>query len=316
VLRISHSCLPRSRWDHVGLVVKLSPRQVYILEYAGGVFLYPLFTRLYTYFAVQGRMIVLRRLSLGRDRHELQGKVEAFVRGVLGQKPPSIEEIIMAVLKQEALLSAFISKLRGSREDDLSSLFCSKLIAAVYKDVGLLEHARSSGDFLPKHFSQRYDDYLDLQQGAVLGPETPISFEAVEEEISALRAQMAQQEWRPETAVRLVSGMYLSAREVGSAISRRFSRSDSAAPAQPPPPPVATRADDDDDPVPANMNRFGGACDDNAPVGASGGVQLASGVIVDEVENVADGGIYSPPPAVTGGLARGGKELRQPLLHL
>ena len=40
---------------------------------------------------------------------------------------------------------------------------------------------------------QAYDGYLDLQQGSMLGVETPICFEAVDDEIRALRAQMAQQ---------------------------------------------------------------------------------------------------------------------------
>ena len=34
-------CFTGSGWDHLGMVVKLSDSQVFILEYAGGVFLYP-----------------------------------------------------------------------------------------------------------------------------------------------------------------------------------------------------------------------------------------------------------------------------------
>ena len=75
-------CFTASTWDHCGMVVKFSSRHVFILEYAGGVFLYPLFTRLYTYYAIQGREIVLRRLLPGQDRVEMQRRVESFVRGV------------------------------------------------------------------------------------------------------------------------------------------------------------------------------------------------------------------------------------------
>ena len=64
----------------------------------------------------------------------------------------------------------------------MSSLFCSKLVAAVYKHVGLIGRDRMAGDFLPKHFSQECDGYIDLQLGA-LGPEIPISFEAVQAEV-------------------------------------------------------------------------------------------------------------------------------------
>ena len=77
-------CFTASTWDHIGIVVRFGPGQVFILEYAGGVYLYPLFTRLYTYYAVQGRAIVLRRLLPGQDRMDLQYRVEAFVRQVLG----------------------------------------------------------------------------------------------------------------------------------------------------------------------------------------------------------------------------------------
>ena len=185
-----------STWDHIGLVVKFpynAGHQVFILEYAGGVYLYPLFTRLYTYFAIQGRLIVLRRLLPGVSRDELQLELQHYVRGLLGQRPPSIKEMVLAVLKQETLLSGFVSKLRGGNadpdehEDDLSTTFCSKLVAVVYKHAGLIAPYRDSSEFLPKHFSQPFDAYVDLQRGALLGPEIPIDFESVQEEIERLR---------------------------------------------------------------------------------------------------------------------------------
>ena len=67
-------CFTASTWDHCGLVVKLSPKHVFILEYAGGVYLYPLFTRLYSYYAIQGREICIRRLGLAlRCRRRSRG---------------------------------------------------------------------------------------------------------------------------------------------------------------------------------------------------------------------------------------------------
>ena len=183
-----------STWDHIGLVVKFGSRHVFILEYAGGVYLYPLFTRLYTYYAVQGRVICLRRLLPGQDRTQMQKKVELFVRNVLGKSPPSISELLTAFLKQEGLITNFISSLNGEKEvqDSLETMFCSKLLAAIYKDIGLLAPHRASADFLPKHFSAAYDGYLDLQNGAILGPELPINFESVRTEIDALREQLAE----------------------------------------------------------------------------------------------------------------------------
>ena len=142
-----------------------------------------------SYYAIQGREIVIRRLKTKEPRSEMQQQVESFVKSVLGQKPPSIEEMVMAVLKQGPALNAFLSHLRGSKEieDDLSSLFCSKLVAAVYKHVGLIGPDRTLGDFLPKHFSAQFDGYVDLQGGAKLGPEITISFDAVQAEVDEVR---------------------------------------------------------------------------------------------------------------------------------
>ena len=219
-------CFTASEWDHIGLVVKFSSKHVYILEYAGGVYLYPLFTRLYTYYAIQGRNISLRRLLPGQDREAMQQKVETFVRTVLGHSPPSIQEMVVAVLKQETYISSFVSKMAGGGgekdnaltvansapvEDDLQTLFCSKLIAAVYKDVGLISPNRVSSDFLPKHFSQSYDGYLDLQKGALLGPELPINFESVKDEIEALQRRLAEEKaFKSEHVVRAVSEFYVN----------------------------------------------------------------------------------------------------------
>ena len=134
-------CFTASEWDHIGLVVKFSSKHVYILEYAGGVYLYPLFTRLYTYYAIQGRNISLRRLLPGQDREAMQQKVETFVRTVLGHSPPSIQEMVVAVLKQETYISSFVSKMAGGGgekdnaltvansapvEDDLRCKLCKK----------------------------------------------------------------------------------------------------------------------------------------------------------------------------------------------
>ena len=216
-------CFTASTWDHCGLVVKLSPKHVFILEYAGGVYLYPLFTRLYSYYAIQGREICIRRLKTPGPRIEMQAQVEGFVKSVLGDSPPSIEEMVMAVLKQGPALNTFLSKLRGNSsevEDDLSSLFCSKLVAAVYKHVGLIRRDRAAGDFLPKHFSQEFDGYIDLQGGASLSNEVPISFDAVHAEVEELKLRIAEREHmdraiKPEVLLSLVSSLYLAAREFG-----------------------------------------------------------------------------------------------------
>jgi len=135
--------------------------------------------------------------------------------------------MVVAVLKQETVLSGFISKLRGSSEsetasdpDDLSSIFCSKLIAVVYKHAGLIAPSRASSDFLPKHFSQAYDGYIDLQGGALLGPELPIDFESVQDDIEHIRELVKERSRkRPEEMLHAASEFWLG---IGDNIGKTF----------------------------------------------------------------------------------------------
>ena len=319
-------CFTASTWDHCGLVVKLSPKHVFILEYAGGVYLYPLFTRLYSYYAIQGREICIRRLKTPGPRIEMQAQVEGFVKSVLGDSPPSIEEMVMAVLKQGPALNTFLSKLRGNSsevEDDLSSLFCSKLVAAVYKHVGLIRRDRAAGDFLPKHFSQEFDGYIDLQGGASLSNEVPISFDAVHAEVEELKLRIAEREHmdraiKPEVLLSLVSSLYLAAREFGVGVPQatldaiKRLNCMPAIRSQPPSTPRLTAGAggkaggiNDDHASTASPGSFTSTstaetADAEADTEAAqqGGLELTSGPIVAEVEDVDDGGIYSPTAQV------------------
>jgi len=319
-------CFTASTWDHCGIIVKFSAKHVFILEYAGGVFLYPLFTRLYTYYAIQGREIVLRRLLPGQERGVMQRRIEKFVYSVLGNKPPSIEEIVVAVLKQESFITPIVSRLAGGTKkddevkDDLQTLFCSKLIAAAYKDIGLLGKHRKTSDFLPKHFSVQYDDYLDLQGGALLGPELPVSFDSVSAEVEKIKQTIAEDErQRPEATMRAISKLYMAATsgvsDFGAEVSERFrsmerglhgwsERADAAmskalsmeqssdAAGEVPSDGVDNDGDD------ARSSRASHSYSTSEPAMSrhvsSGGLQLQGGKFVDEILNVNDGGVYSP----------------------
>ena len=343
-------CFTASSWDHCGLVIKFGPRHVYILEYAGGVYLYPLFTRLYTYFAIQGREIHLRRLIPGQDREQMQRKVEEFVRGVLGQSPPSIQEMVVAVLKQERFISSFIAHLAGGAggagddgqpavEDDLQTLFCSKLIAAVYKDAGLLAPHRASSDFLPKHFSAAYDGYLDLQNGAMLGPELPINFDSVRGEIDTIKAALAESaRFEPEHVVRAVANFYLSATSnvasgldgargalgdsfgglasLGDSLSEAFARLErglhgySAEADLAMQKAIARQQQMQGEAPPQPPRRSsgvdaGGGVAAAPPPGSPGGIELSGGGIVSQVLDLHDGGTYAPSAGGGGGAAGG-----------
>lgn len=59
-----------------------------------------------------------------------------------------------------------------NRKADLSSLFCSELIAEAYQRMGLLPGSPPSNEYTPRDFSLQRDPPLYLLQGAKLGPET------------------------------------------------------------------------------------------------------------------------------------------------
>lgn len=58
-----------------------------------------------------------------------------------------------------------------NEQEDLSSLFCSELVAAAYQRMGLLEfdktsdNYKTSNEFTPDDFTSRRDDKLRLQNG-------------------------------------------------------------------------------------------------------------------------------------------------------
>ena len=61
--------------------------------------------------------------------------------------------------------------------DARQSFFCSKFVALVYKAVGLIAANRIPSDFTPNTFAVGGESFLDLQNGASLGPVKAVSFE-------------------------------------------------------------------------------------------------------------------------------------------
>jgi len=166
-----------SGWDHIGIVVKPSATQVFLLEWGGGLFVCPFVDRLVEYYEGDGRLITLRQLQLGAHRSRIEDQMEEFVdmllRSGLGSNGAvPINQALKAVQKQHGA-----EKGGDAVVDDLENLFCSKTVAVCYKSVGLIAPNRDASLFLPKHFSARHDDFSDLQGGASLGPEIDISFE-------------------------------------------------------------------------------------------------------------------------------------------
>ena len=63
----------------------------------------------------------------------------------------------------------FLSFLRNDKED-LSSLFCSELVAEAYQHMGVLDPKKSSSEYTPDDFSSARDSNLELKTGR-FGPE-------------------------------------------------------------------------------------------------------------------------------------------------
>ncbi len=71
--------------------------------------------------------------------------------------------------KKELIKSA-IDNFGSENKEDLSSIFCSELVAEAYQRLGLLNEDKASNEYLPGDFSENRED-LNLLRGAVLGGE-------------------------------------------------------------------------------------------------------------------------------------------------
>lgn len=69
------------------------------------------------------------------------------------------------------LLHAVIDRFDGvnRNKEDLSSVFCSELVAEAYQRLGLLDELKPSNEYIPKDFSEKGN--LPLLNGAYLAPE-------------------------------------------------------------------------------------------------------------------------------------------------
>ena len=76
----------RSRWDHIGIVVKPSPTRAYIVEWGGGLFACELVERLNEYAEWDAMELVLRHLNLKADRRAVEERIEKFVDMLFREK--------------------------------------------------------------------------------------------------------------------------------------------------------------------------------------------------------------------------------------
>jgi len=144
-----------SSWSHVGMALRLPEWNLVLLwESTGlcdikdlesgkarkGVQLVPLSERIKKY---QGE-VSIRHLKVQRTPDMLQ-KLSDFRESVKG-RPYEKDKI--------ELLKAAYEGPFGQNVEDLSTLFCSELIAESYQQMGLLGEEKPSNEYTPKDFSE------------------------------------------------------------------------------------------------------------------------------------------------------------------
>ena len=171
-----------SLWDHVGVVVKPTPRRAYLVEWGGGLFATELVERLSEYDKYDAREIKWRHLKLSTaHREQLEDQLEDFLDMLFLEQLGRNTTVPFGQVARAARRQWFPTPKTDDGApfaDDLATLFCSKLVAVSYKSIGVLHASRDASSFLPKHFAERDAAFLDLQGEAALGPETTVTFEA------------------------------------------------------------------------------------------------------------------------------------------
>jgi len=115
-----------------------------------GVFTSPLNRRLRFY--LKGSTLGVRRLTLNRTP-EMKQALSDFIKEVDGRP-----------YKQSWM--DLVRAWQGSHtNEDLSSIFCSELIAAAYKRMGLLDNSIPSNNYLPVDFALPNNPKVKLQLG-------------------------------------------------------------------------------------------------------------------------------------------------------
>ncbi|KAL1529524.1 hypothetical protein AB1Y20_000469 [Prymnesium parvum] len=167
--------ITRSKWNHVAMVVRPAPTQTYLIEWGGGLIVQPIVERLHDYHLTGARRIALRQLSLPHmDRMFVEAKLEMLAFRLLTD-PTRIDNDIFPL--SSAAPHALFRSMWSEHDivDDLSSLFCSKTVAILYKHVGLLSPRINANGVFPKHFSH-HKDYRMAYINCKLSRELDLSF--------------------------------------------------------------------------------------------------------------------------------------------
>lgn len=164
-----------SDWSHVGMVFNIPQMNIVLLwesttlsnlkdvldkKAKRGVQLVPLKERVDTYKGA----IAVRQLQVNRTPRMMEALL-AF-RGEVRDRPYEQSKL-------ELIQSAYDGWL-GENREDLSSLFCSELVAESYQRMGLLADQPPSAEYTPRDFASKSKHPLTLRLGARLGAEIKI----------------------------------------------------------------------------------------------------------------------------------------------
>jgi hypothetical protein len=165
-IKIGSAC----HWSHVGMIVRFKKPDVVLLYQSSPLSKVHDYTHKSPKPGVQINLfsetcehyngdIALRRLKYDLS-DEMLDSLSAFRQEM---KHRSFETNKLEIIK-----SVYDGPF-GKNETDLSSLFCSELIAEAYQRMGLLNQNLASNEFTPKDFSEKGS--LELLLGASLGQE-------------------------------------------------------------------------------------------------------------------------------------------------
>lgn len=108
--------------------------------------------------------VAIRRLTdISEDkRQEMYSELLKFMKEVQGRPyEKSKSELILSALDFQ---EEYLSFLRNTKED-LSSLFCSELVAEAYMRMGLWDRSKLSNEYTPDDFASKSDKQNPLQFG-------------------------------------------------------------------------------------------------------------------------------------------------------
>lgn len=153
-----------SRWSHLGMVVRPLDFDVVLLWEASPITDIKDIETGRTHKGV-------RLVALSERIQSYEGEVSIRLLAV-ERKPEMLEALdkLRAELKKRPFETDVIELLKsawegpfGKNQSDLSSLFCSELVAEAYQHMGLLSRRKPSNEYTPRDFSE--EGNLKLRKG-------------------------------------------------------------------------------------------------------------------------------------------------------